>query len=74
VRGISWTGTLATAAWFADRGWGLLNPEVYKAVVDANHVSAYVGSHRGGDEYIVDLPRSVKVERVPLQHGTEVAA
>lgn len=74
VRGISWSGTLAKAAWFADRGWGLPNPEVYKCVVEAKHVLAYVGSHRNEDEYLVDLPRSVKVERVPLPHGTEEAA
>jgi hypothetical protein len=66
VRGISWTGTLAQAAWFADRGWGLPNPAVYKCVVEAKHVLAYVGSHRNEDEYIVMLPRSAKVERVAL--------
>jgi len=66
VRGISWTGTLAQAAWFADRGWGLANPEVYKCVVDAKHVLSHVGSHRNEDEYIVLLPRSATVERVAL--------
>jgi hypothetical protein len=74
VRGISWTGTLATAAWFADRGWGLPNPEVYKTVLDAKHVLAYVGSHRDEDEYLVLLPSYVKVERVPLPLGTKEAA
>ena len=76
VRGISWTGTLAKAAWFANRpGFGLPNPEVYRCVVDAKHVLAYVGSHRNEDEYVVDLPRSVKVERValPLPEPKEAA-
>jgi hypothetical protein len=65
VRGISWTGTLAKAAWFADRGWGLTNPEVYRCVIEAKHVLAYVND-REEDEYIVLLPRSAMVERVAL--------
>lgn len=65
VRGISWTGTLAKAAWFADRGWGLPNPAVYKCVLDSKHVLAYVND-RKEDEYIVLLPRSATVERVAL--------
>jgi len=65
VRGISWTGTLAKAAWFADRGWGLANPEVYRCVIEAKHVLAYVND-REEDEYIVLLPRSATVERIAL--------
>jgi hypothetical protein len=64
VRGISWTGTLERALWFANRYPELGNPAVYKAEVEALHVLAYVGSHRGEDEYVVSLPRSVKVERL----------
>lgn len=65
VRGVSWTGTLDTAAWFADR-LRLPNPEVYKCVMDAKHVLAYIGSYRNEDEYIVMLPRELKPKRVAL--------
>ena len=64
VRGISWTGMLEKAGWFAQRFGDLEDPAVYKAVVEANHVAAYVGDHRNEDEFIIVLPRSVKVERI----------
>jgi hypothetical protein len=65
VRGLSWTATFEKAIWFASRPMArnLPDPAVYKAEVEARHVLAYLGSRRSEDEYIVMLPRSVKVER-----------
>jgi hypothetical protein len=64
VRGISWTGTLDKAVWFATRPIvrSLVDPAVYKVEVHAKHVLAYLGS-RGEDEYLVALPRSAKIDR-----------
>jgi hypothetical protein len=64
IRGISWTGTLERATWFANRFPILANPAVYRAEVEAAYVLAYVGRYRNEDEYIVRLPPSVKVERL----------
>ena len=64
VRGISWTGMFVRARWFAQRFGDLEDPAVYKAVVEAPHVAAYVGDYRNEDEFILVLPRSVKVERI----------
>jgi hypothetical protein len=66
IRGISWTATLERAIWFANRFPHLKNPTVYIADVETALVLAYVGSHRGEDEYIVDLPRSFKVRAMHL--------
>jgi hypothetical protein len=67
IRGLSWTGSLDTACWYAHRFKNLADPVVYQAVVDKEHVLAY--SHqgetgRGEDEYIILLPPSVKVQRI----------
>jgi hypothetical protein len=66
ARGFSWTGSLDRAGWFAycDKAYGLEDPAVYRAVVPARFVLAYL---KDEDEYVVrlPLPRSVRLERVP---------
>lgn len=67
VRGASWTGSLEVARWFAQRGsaWGLHDPAVYRATVDAADVLAYVHDRgRKEAEFLVRLPASVKLRRV----------
>src|SRR5207244_1151551 len=46
VRGLSWTGSLETARWFARRYPGLGDPAVFTAVVQANDVLSYTHARR----------------------------
>jgi hypothetical protein len=76
VRGISWTGNFAKAAWFAGRfqpDSQLTDPGVYKAVVEAEHVLARVTA-RKEDEYLVLLPKSVKVTRTDWRYQQRESA
>jgi hypothetical protein len=61
--GISWTGNLETAVWFANR-FKLAKPAVHKAEVEAAQVLAYLGGDGSEDEYIALLPRSTRVVKV----------
>jgi hypothetical protein len=73
VRGISWTGSFDKAAWFAGRfqpDSQLTDPGVYKAVVEAEHVLARVTA-RKEDEYLVLLPKSVRVTRTDWRYNKE---
>jgi len=65
IRGISWTGSLERAQWFAKRGeyFGLADPAVYQVIVDADSVLAY-SNERNEQEFIVMLPDSAKPVRV----------
>lgn len=76
VRGISWTGSFDKAAWFAGRfqpDSQLADPGVYKAVVEAEHVLARVIA-RKEDEYLVLLPKSVKVTRTDWRYQQRESA
>jgi hypothetical protein len=69
VRGMSWTGSIERARWFATR-WRerFGNPGVYQAIVFEADVLAYV-NHRQEDEYIVRLPQTCRprcVERLQI--------
>jgi hypothetical protein len=83
VRGISWTGSLAVAAWFANRfaERDLPDAAVYRADVDAAAVLAFLhdDAGRGEDEYLVLLPDSCRVRRVTcdisalaMRHAAEI--
>jgi len=65
IRGLSWTGSLERAQWFAERGeyFGFADPAVYQVTVDADAVLAY-DNGRNEQEFIVMLPGSVKPVRV----------
>ena len=63
VRGLSWTGSLERAQWFASR-FSLEHPAVYRATVSDDHVLAYVND-RNEQEFIVRLPSSVRPKRMP---------
>jgi len=75
-RGLSWTSDLDLAWWFAYRGadWGLPNPGVVTATVAAKYVIAHV--HTAGrreSEFIVLLPKNVKLGHRPTAEGRECA-
>lgn len=65
IRGLSWTGSLERAQWFADRGeyFGLADPAVFQVTIDADSVLAY-SDERNEQEFIVMLPDSAKPVRV----------
>jgi cell division inhibitor SulA len=65
VCGISWTGSLETAQWFANRsaGFGLPKPAVYSAVVCADDVLTY-SDQRNEQEFIVLLPETIRPKRI----------
>ena len=62
VRGVSWTGSLERARWFAQR-FGLADPSVYRATVGEADVLAY-SNGRQEDEYVVVLPAGARLTRV----------
>jgi len=70
VRGLSWTGTVDTARWFANR-FELPDPAVYRATVAAEDVLAYLHADgRDEAEFIVRLPTGVRPRLVERQtHG-----
>lgn len=64
VRGISWTADFERAVWFA-KWHPLPDPGVYQAVVPAKYVLARAHEgFRNEDEYLVLLPKHIKVERL----------
>ena len=65
VRGYSWTTDLERAQWFANRAalFGLADPAVMRATVPTRHV-LFCSNERGEAEFFVDLPATVKVERL----------
>lgn len=67
LRGFSWSGSLGVAAWFADRGasMNLENPVVLRVVVPAGCVLAYLPDARQEDEYVVQVPDDLRLDRVP---------
>jgi hypothetical protein len=74
VRGVSWTGNIENAIWYAKRFQGgdepdpeLADPAVFKVVVEAKHVMARLdASYRNEDEYLVLLPKETKVVRMEI--------
>jgi hypothetical protein len=72
VRGVSWTLSFETAKWFAMR-FRLPRPEVYRVVVAAEDILAYVNDSRKEEEMFVCLKDDDKVELVwTKEHGMEV--
>jgi hypothetical protein len=61
VRGFSWTSSPTKARWFAERLM-LNDPAVYRTIVPAGSVLAYVAD-RQESEYIVDLPAGARLAR-----------
>jgi hypothetical protein len=61
VRGISWTRKLEVARWYAERS-GLEKPAVYRAVIPARHVLAYLNGRE--EEFVAVVPQRFKVEQV----------
>ena len=74
VRGISWTGSLVRAAWFACRfaqqanRSSLVDPTVYTTTVNESDVLTYCndpeGAGRGEEEFLVLLPKDAPIARV----------
>jgi hypothetical protein len=62
IRGLSWTDSLKVARWFARR-LGLPGPAVFRAVVPADSVLAYMND-RKEQEFLVLLPPELKLNRV----------
>jgi len=60
--GISWTGSLDKAIWFAKR-YGFEKPIVYQAQVPKENIYAY-DNDRNEDEYLCDIPRSLKLREI----------
>ena len=63
VRGLHWTGSFQQAQWFACRFDWLDAPSVFEATVPASAILAYI-LDRDEDEYLVNLPGSVRPKRV----------
>ena len=64
VRGLHWTSSPSTAAWFAARWPGVHDPAVFVVTVPESVVLAYVGD-RGEEDYLVMLPPDVRPRRLP---------
>ena len=64
VRGLHWTSSPSTAAWFATRWPGVHDPAVFVVTVPESVVLAYVGD-RGEEDYLVMLPPDVRPRRLP---------
>ena len=62
-RGLSWTSSPNTAAWFATRFEHLPDPAVYTITVDRKDIYIYT-DERNEDEYIVKLPREMTPRRL----------
>jgi hypothetical protein len=64
VRGLSWTGSLECATWFAERAadFGWADPAVFQAVVSDSEVLSYTND-RNEDEYIALLSPQTRVKR-----------
>jgi len=59
ARGYSWTGSKAIAQSFADlrfRRYGLANPAVLRAIIQRQHVLAYINESGKGEEEFLLLP------------------
>jgi hypothetical protein len=63
-RGIWWTSKPEIAAWFARRCPDLEDPAVYQVTVETKNMLAY-WNEREEHEFIVDLPRTVVLQRLP---------
>lgn len=65
VRGLSWTGKIEKAIWFANRAasMGLQDAAVYEATVPIDCILAYTNS-RDEDEYLVALSPSIKTRKL----------
>jgi len=64
IRGLSWTGSLERATWFAERAatWRLPDPAVFQTLVPESEVLSYTND-RTEDEYIVLLSPQTRVKR-----------
>lgn len=62
-RGLSWTSSPNTAAWFATRFEHLADPAVYTITVDRKDIYVYT-ENRNEEEYIVNLPRELTPQRL----------
>ncbi|MFZ7128142.1 MAG: hypothetical protein ACOWWM_18455 [Desulfobacterales bacterium] len=62
VSGISWTDSMETARWFANR-FDLLGPAVYTITVSADDILAYLNG-RNESEYLLRLPPPKKPRRI----------
>jgi hypothetical protein len=62
IRGISWTGSLERAIWFAKR-FHLEKPTVFKVVVDKSLIYAY-DNGRQEAEFLCEIPDNLKLEKV----------
>jgi hypothetical protein len=70
IAGLSWTGSLECACWFAMRyAEHLPFPRVLRTVVTKRSVLAYINEMgRDEQEYIVLLPSTAKLERIPSEN------
>jgi hypothetical protein len=62
VRGLSWTGSLEQATWFA-KAWHLPDPAVFQAVVLEQEILSYTHSVMKEDEYIVMLSPQTRIQK-----------
>ncbi len=62
IRGISWTGDLEKAIWFAKR-FSLEKPTVFKAIISKDLVFVYTND-RKESEFLCDIPRDLKLKKV----------
>jgi hypothetical protein len=62
IRGISWTGSLKSAIWFAKR-YDLEKPAVFECTVHQSLILAYT-EDREEFEFIWDIPRELKLKKV----------
>jgi hypothetical protein len=62
-RGVSWTDSIDTARWFANRFPRLEDPAILTMTIDAEHIYAY-DSGRNEREFIVSVPPDVKPSRL----------
>jgi hypothetical protein len=76
VRGYSWSGDIGVARLFAEIGadrWGLPNPVVYSAVIQRQHVLAYINESGRNEQEFLLLPRYLskikRVERLTTPEG-----
>jgi hypothetical protein len=70
VRGISWTASLERAVWFAKR-FPFEKPTVFKAIVGEPLIYAFCND-RDESEFLCDIPRSLKIEKVWPPKGMQV--
>ena len=65
VSGVSWTSSFEQALWFAERAknFGFADPAVFKITVQRESILAYC-NNRKEEEYLLQLPLSVKPKRI----------